>query len=783
MNRRIYPPKKILGMTFCTIFLVGFSTKALAQKGGPPLLNYQTEEEAKQQLERFSESYTNLEGWKKRAAVVREGILKGAGLLPLPQKKYLNSIYRDQREYDGYQVLNVAFESLPGVLVTGSLYKPLQIEGKAPGILCPHGHWDKPGNYGRYRADMQKRCAMLAKMGAVVLSYDMVGYGEMRESGWVHEYPEVLKLQLWNSIRALDFISSLGEVDKNRLGVTGAGAGGEQTILLAAVDDRVSVSVPVAQVSAYYYGNCVCEIGMPIFRSTNYETNNAEIAALAAPRPQLIISDGKDWTKNTPKVEFPYIQNIYKLYGDPGLVKNIHFPDGGHDYGYSKRIAMYSFIAKHLGLDTLKVQSAKGEFDESGVVIEEPYKLKMFNSNNPLPVTVLKTNDMAWDYELAKSPVTYINTYIENGSTMNWEKGSDGTIYIHQVYDHEREAFNRTSIHWHFLLEAKAGANIPIVFDGFNAIYNGKLIYSTLNNIKYCVVSNDGKKWKHISVEVTGDNRMKITVHMETDSLYIASVEPYRISDLNKMLSRIKNEELIEIDTIGKSVEGRNLYLLRVGNKNAGRSIFIRSRVHPWEPGGNWVVEGIIDRLLQDDREVKEYLKNYVLYILPMANIDGVARGITRFNMNGMDLNRNLNKAANPVLSPENAAMETWLENMIAEGKKPDLAIDFHNDASGPLFFANPANGREEYINHMQIFEKLLREKTWFRERVIYSGPSATTFEEGLLGRYGIESMVYELNARWIEGLQKKPLSEDWKLLGNQLCHVFDEYFKTIGER
>ncbi len=118
---------------------------------------------------------------------------------------------------------------------------------------------------------------------------------------------------------------------------------------------------------------------------------------------------------------------------------------------------------------------------------------------------------------------------------------------------------------------------------------------------------------------------------------------------------------------------------------------------------------------------------------------------------------------------------------MIENGKKPDLAIDFHNDAGGPVFFATPTNvDKEVYTKHMKTFEQLLRDMTWFREPVIFSNPDGTTFDSGITDRYGIDAMVYELNARWIEGLQKKPLSDDWKLLGHQLCDVFDEYFKTL---
>lgn len=358
--------------------------------------HYQTEVEAVQQLKEFSESYTNVNEWESRAQIIREGILKGAELSPLPKKTRQNIIYRNFREYEGYSVINVAFESSPGVYVTGSLFKPLKIKGRVPGILCPHGHWTKPQDYGRFREDMQKRCAMLAKMGAVVLSYDMVGYGDMSKAGWEHHHPNALKQQLWNSIRALDYLISLPEIDAQRIGVTGASGGATQTFLLTAVDDRVAVSVPAIQISAHFFGGCVCESGMPIHKSENHETNNVEIAAVFAPKPQLIISDGEDWTKNVPKVEFPYIQRVYELYGKADQVENVHFPDEGHSYGISKRKAMYPFMAKHLGLNYKAICSKNGEVDESDAVVEKTSMLMVFNDEFPMPPAIVKSNDHSW---------------------------------------------------------------------------------------------------------------------------------------------------------------------------------------------------------------------------------------------------------------------------------------------------------------------------------------------------------------------------------------------------
>jgi uncharacterized protein len=286
----------------------------------------------------------------------------------------------------GYAVENVSFQSLEGIYVTGNLYSPLKIKGKIPGILCPHGHGPDP----RFKEYTQQRCATLARMGAYVFAYDMIGMGDSKQCD--HKIEKALKLQTYNSIAALDFLETLKNVDKSRLAITGESGGGTQTFTLAAIDPRISVSVPVVMVSGHFFGGCQCESGMPIHVNGEFETSNLEIASSFAPKPMLLISDGADWTKNTTTFEYPYAKNIYSYFGAEKNLENVHLADEKHDYGPNKRLAAYVFLAKHLKLSLKKVQR-QGLVDEFVNSVLTPKQLAVFNDKYPIPANALNGDE------------------------------------------------------------------------------------------------------------------------------------------------------------------------------------------------------------------------------------------------------------------------------------------------------------------------------------------------------------------------------------------------------
>lgn len=279
------------------------------------------------------------------------------------------------RNFDGYRVRNFYLETLPGLYVAGSIYSPSKTKkGSHPLIICPNGHFAN----GRYNDAQQLRMATLARMGAVCVDYDLYGWGEseLQVGADAHRTPEAHVIQAANGLLITDFMLRLPEIDPQRVGVNGGSGGGSQVVLLSLLDDRFTASCPTVSLASHFDGGCPCESGLPIHLAGGGSCN-AEFAAAFAPRPMCVVSDGGDWTRTVPTLEFPYLQRIYGFYDAQENVTNPHFPDERHDFGPSKRNAVYDFFIRVFSLDPSKR-------DESKVTVEPADALKSFGADGSL---------------------------------------------------------------------------------------------------------------------------------------------------------------------------------------------------------------------------------------------------------------------------------------------------------------------------------------------------------------------------------------------------------------
>lgn len=314
----------------------------------------------------LSSLYADKAAWEARKDTLRKEVRARLGidkLLAVCSKDAPE--YGKIRKFDGYTVQNFRLKTANGHTVCGSIYAP-KGKGKHPLIICPNGHFSN----GRYGTVQQQRLATLARMGAICVDYDLWGWGESADEvgSKAHQTPEAHVMQALNGIRILDWMIQRKDVDKTRVGVNGGSGGGTQSVLLSVLDDRYTACCPVVSVSSWFDGGCPCESGMPI-QLAGGGTCNAELAAMFAPKPMMLVSDGGDWTSTTPELEYPYIKRIYGFYGAADKVMNVHLPKERHDFGPNKRNAVYKFF-----IETFKLDASK--LDEDKVVTEEENALR-----------------------------------------------------------------------------------------------------------------------------------------------------------------------------------------------------------------------------------------------------------------------------------------------------------------------------------------------------------------------------------------------------------------------
>jgi dienelactone hydrolase len=360
--------------------------------------------------------------WDTRRVELLRQLQLAVGLYPMPDRSAApKATIHGPVDRPEYTVERVAIETLPGHFLTGSLYRPKNLKGKAPAVLTPHGHFKDGRFHSENDVGIKKQladggelfdiggrhplqaCAVhLARTGYIVFLYDMLGYADSQVVSYdiAHKFMKrrpqmerddhygffspqaearlesVMGLQAWNSLRAFDWLASLPDVDAARIGITGASGGGTQSFITAALEPRIAAAFPAVMVSTAMQGGCTCE-------NCNYlrvDTGNIELAALIAPRP-LGMTTANDWTKELPTKGYPSLQALYKLYGAEDRVSVHPFPQYPHGYNSPARLAMVTFFQKYLQPDS-KADTA--ERDYQPLTIKEA---TVWDADHPAPKT------------------------------------------------------------------------------------------------------------------------------------------------------------------------------------------------------------------------------------------------------------------------------------------------------------------------------------------------------------------------------------------------------------
>ena len=338
------------------------------------------EAEGRMMLDWLSSLYNNKEQWEARRDTLRKEVRQRLELdkfldscVVKKDKKAVSTGFQGNlvrpvilskiRKHDGYTTQNICIELTPGQHLFGTIYASLK-KGKHALIVCPDGHWPY-----RYRKDEQQRLGTLARMGAVCVDFDLYGWGESQKEVGDHHSSRAHVYQAACGYILLDWmLKNRKDIDIERVGVMGGSGGGTHTVLLSLLDERVTASAPVVHLASHFDGGCPCESGMPVQLSAG-GTCEPELAAVIAPKPMLVVSDGGDWTSSVPTLEFPYLQRIYSFYGAQDKVRNVHLPNERHDFRENKRKAVYDFFIDVFGLD-------RSMLDESKIEIEPEETLK-----------------------------------------------------------------------------------------------------------------------------------------------------------------------------------------------------------------------------------------------------------------------------------------------------------------------------------------------------------------------------------------------------------------------
>lgn len=355
------------------------------------------------------------EEWKQRRPELRRRLLEMLCLDPMPERTNLHAEVRGVVERPDFIIERLVFQSSPGLYVTGNLYRPRTVAGPLPTILyvCGHGKVEKGGVIYGNKAHYQHHGEWFAANGYVCLVLDTLQLGEVpgihhgtrnyKMWWWNSKGYTPAGVEVWNGIRAIDYLVSRPEVDASRLGVTGRSGGGAMSWYLGAVDERLKVVVPVAGITdlrdhvigsprathrdGVVEGHCDC-----MYFVNTYRWDYSMLAALVAPKPLLVVNTDSDpiFPEAGVRRIFESLQKVYDWYGDRdrlGLV----IGKGGHVDTEEIRHPSFAWFERWLkdgrGLTLADIKEPARSVPIEALKVLEPQKPLPANMNDTIHET------------------------------------------------------------------------------------------------------------------------------------------------------------------------------------------------------------------------------------------------------------------------------------------------------------------------------------------------------------------------------------------------------------
>jgi hypothetical protein len=310
------------------------------------------------------------------------------------------------------------------------------------------------------------------------------------------------------------------------------------------------------------------------------------------------------------------------------------------------------------------------------------------------------------------------STAFEGGSIGRIEKLDETSFRVHVLGQQDERGRNRAATWYCFRMDHVQNRELTITLTDFVGEYNDVPGSCPMNEKIRPAMSEDGETWSHAE-EMTWDKEKKeatVRLKPKRDSVWLATQAMYPYSRFVGLAMELKHSPHARVETIGKSVQGRDLLLITVtdfAKPDADKkALWLQARQHAWEGGTSYVAEGAIRFAISDHPEARALRENNICIFTPMVAVDGCAIGLPRFNVHGYDPNRhwdevNLRDNRYLELMPEVWYFKKAILNHVARGGRIDLMLNMHNTETAE-YVATQADDEQSLARMNAMYDRLL---------------------------------------------------------------------------